>query len=280
MVRVISSDRALQFQTSNGLIVTGRVDSSSIGVVISPGQLSLLPSQITAISLPNRERSFRNHLSGSAELGYSLTRGNSQLSQSTVIASAAYRSEQIRLQTDLSSLFSKQSSAQSASSHSISSRLDMFFTRDAFAFTLGSLERDDREQLKLRSNLGTGIGYKLAHSEQVELSVLGGLTALHEDYRESDASQPARRRSSGEALAGLSLDRLKVGQIQLTAKASGYPNFLETGRVRATSTFGVRLPVVGRVVWGFRLFEKFDNRPRLGVKKHDYGAVSSLGLAF
>jgi hypothetical protein len=40
------------------------------------------------------------------------------------------------------------------------------------------------------------------------------------------------------------------------------------------------MPVVARLTWGLRLFERFDSRPVRAVKKNDYGLVSSFGLTF
>jgi hypothetical protein len=44
----------------------------------------ILPHDVKAISKPEREQTVGNRLSGAIEFGYSLTRGNSPLSQPSV----------------------------------------------------------------------------------------------------------------------------------------------------------------------------------------------------
>ena len=280
MVEGISSDHTLQLSMQNGVILTGTVENSAEGMHVSSASrnLPILPHDVKAIANP--ERNLRNRFNGSIELGYSLTRGNSPLNQSSVTANVEYHTERVRVQTDLSSLFSKQAPAQSTSTHSASTRVDLHLTSAAFAFTLAGFDRDDRERLNLRSTLGGGMGWQIAHSRVAELSLLGGLTFVNENYRGGETEHPDSRGSTGEALAGLSLDKLQLGRLRFTGKASVFPNVREKGRVRVVASSGVRMPVAAHLIWSLRLFERFDSRPVLAVKKHDYGLISSFGFAF
>jgi hypothetical protein len=158
--------------------------------------------------------------------------------------------------------------------------LDYYLTPRAFVFTLDGLDRDDRELLNLRTSLGGGMGWQIADTGVTQLSLLGGMTFVNESYRGGDVEHPGRRESTGEALIGLSLDKLQVGRLRFTGKTSVYPSVLDTGRMRVVASTGVRMPVVAHLIWSLRLFERFDSRPVLAVKKHDYGLISSFGFAF
>ena len=138
-------------------------------------------------------------------------------------ANAEYHGANVRVQTDLSSLFSKQAPAQSASAHSFSTRLDYYLTPQAFVFTLDGLDRDNRELLNLRTSLGGGMGWQIANTGVTQLSLLGGMTFVNESYRGGDIEHPGRRESTGEALIGLSLDKLQVGRLRFTGKTSCTP---------------------------------------------------------
>lgn len=280
-VQGISSDEVLEFSMQNGMVLSGTVQPVAEGIEISsaPGT-PILPHNVKAISKPELEQTFRNRVDGAVELGYSLTRGNSRFNQSSVTANTEYRSTRFRVQADLSSLFSKQAPAESASAHSLSTRLDFYLTPHAFVFTLDGLERDDRELLNLRTSLGGGLGWQIADSGTTQLSVLGGMTYIDEKYHRTDVDHPGHREQSGEALIGLSLDKLEFGRVRFTGKTSVYPSVLERGRLRVVASTGIRMPVIGHFIWSVRLFEKFDSRPLLPVKKNDYGLISSFGFAF
>jgi Protein of unknown function, DUF481 len=280
MVQGVNSDQVLQFSMESGMVLTGTVHDTEQGMQVSgaPGT-PILPHNVKAISKPVREQTFSNRLSGAIEFGYSLTRGNSPLSQSSVAANGEYHSTHVRVQTDLTSLFSKQAPAGSASAHSLSTRIDYYLTPRAFVFNLDGVERDDREFLDLRTSVGGGIGWQIADTAVTQLSLLGGMTFINEMYHK-DVEQPGRRQSTGEALIGVSLDRLQVGRARFSGKTAVYPSVLDPGRMRVVASAGVRMPVVAHLIWSVRLFERFDSRPVLAVKKNDYGLISSFGFAF
>jgi hypothetical protein len=196
-----------------------------------------------------------------------------------VTAHADYQSTRVRVQADVSSLFSKQA-AESASAHSLSTRLDYYMTPHAFLFTLDGLERDERELLNLRTSLGGGLGWQIADSTTTQFSRLGGMNFIDESYHRKEVADSTRREPSGEALIGFSLDKREFGRLRFTSKTSVYPSLLERGRLRVVASSGVRLPVVGHLIWSLRLFEKFDSRPLLPVRKNDYGMISSFGFVF
>jgi nitrate/nitrite transporter NarK len=59
-----------------------------------------------------------------------------------------------------------------------------------------------------------------------QLSLLGGMTFINENYRRVDVDHPGWRESTGEALIGLSLDKLQVGRLRFIRKACLYPSRL------------------------------------------------------
>ena len=127
------------------------------------------------------------------ELGYSRTRGNSNINQSSVAANTEYESARVRLQGSVLSLFNKQSDAIPASTHAVSTRLDFYVKPHAFVFTQGSLDRDDAQLLSLRTSIGGGLGWQAIRSRGTELSLIGGMTFTEEHYRESEVVTPPYR---------------------------------------------------------------------------------------
>lgn len=284
-VERLQSGTRFRIETDNQRQLTGLVSVSPRGVdVISQDDVvSIEPLRVVAMRPATDEgdrKSFWGALEGSVDVGYSLARGNSRLSQSSLGIRSQYRSPAWRMQADASSLFSRQSDAPSTSRHTGSLRLDRSLGTETFVFTLATLERDERQLLDLRTNLGGGFGWKLLRSARTELSLLGGATFVNEDFRRRSPEQAAAGGSSGESLIGYSLERSLIGRAVLTSKTSAFRNFFGPARYRITFDGGLRVPLAGPFTWNLRGFDRFDSRPPEGVLRNDYGLISSLGVAF
>lgn len=282
MVEGITSDQTFNFTLRDGRTVTGDVQGSKGGLQVSslPPETLILPQAVKAISKPEKGETFWSHWDGSVELGYSLTRGNSNISQSSVAGNTEYESARVRLQGSVSSLFSKQSDATPASTHAVFTRLDFYVKPHAFAFTQGSLDRDDAQLLRLRTSIGGGLGWQAIRSRSAELSLIGGFTFTEERYRAGEEINSGRAGSTGEALLGISLERLEWRHLRFIGKSSLYRSVLDGNRIRVVANAGLRVPVIHHIVWTIRLSEQFDSRPLFSVKKHDHGLISSFGLSF
>lgn len=284
-VERLQSGKRFRIEIDNQRQLTGLVSVSPKGVdVISQDDVvSIEPLRVVAMEPASEgaaEESFLKALEGSVDVGYSLARGNSRLSQSSLGVRTQYRAPAWRMQADASSLFSRQSDAPSTSRHTGSLRLDRFLGTETFVFTLATLERDERRLLDLRTNLGGGFGWKVLRSRRTELSLLGGATFVNEDFRRRGPEQAAPGGSSGESLIGYSLERSLLGRAVLTSKTSAFRNFFGPARYRITFDGGLRVPLAGPFTWNMRLFDRFDSRPPEGVLRNDYGWISSLGVAF
>ncbi len=284
-VERLQSGKRFRVETDNQRQLTGLVSVSPRGVdVISQDDVvSIEPLRVVAMepaSEAGAEEGFWKALEGSVDVGYSLARGNSRLSQSSLGVRTQYRTPAWRMQVDASSLFSRQSDAPTTSRHTGSLRLDRFLGTETFVFTLAALERDERQLLDLRANLGGGFGWKVLRSRRTELSLLGGATFVNEDFRRRGPEQTAPGGSSGESLIGYSLERSLLGRAVLTSKTSAFRNFFGPARYRITFDGGLRVPLAGPFTWNMRLFDRFDSRPPEGVLRNDYGWISSLGIAF
>ena len=239
------------------------------------------PTIVAMIPMSNGDPpGFWQRLQGAIDLGYSLTRGNSRLNQSSVGSQASYRRENYEIKGGISSLFSKQDDSEATSRQTLDLQYDRFLSPKAFAFTLSSFERNDRQRLNLRSRLGGGFGWKLVKSRQSELSLLGGFTYINEQFRDADSGMSLPRQSSGEALSGIELATTRFNGIRLGTKLSFLPNLLDGGRYRIEYDSTVRVPLFRSMTWSVKLFDRFDSEPPLDVQRNDYGIVSAFGFSF
>jgi putative salt-induced outer membrane protein YdiY len=284
-VESVTSAARFQVEFDSGMNLLGVLQRSNGAVRVIAGMRAVSLSPATVVSMQRQEgegaSGFLGGLEGSAEIGYSLARGNSSLSQSSLNVEARHRTDRYKAQLTLASLFARQTGAETTSRHAANLRWDYFMSPRSFAFTLTGFERDDRQLLNLRSNVGGGFGWRILRSERTDLSLLGGFNYVNENFRRSEAAEQAGQYgSTGEGLVGLDLEKAGLGRVQFSSKLSLHPSLIEQGRYRVSFDAGMRVPVVSRFTWGVRLFDRFDSRPPQEVRQNDYGVISSIGVSF
>ena len=225
-------------------------------------------------------RSFWEILDGSVDVGFSLTRGNSELTQSSVGIHGAYRRKKYKLSGTATSLFSRQDDAPPTSRQTAEGRYDRFLGKRKFGFALAALERSDRQRLNLRSRAGGGFGYKLKDNPHTEFSFLGGFVFINEQFQDDPDRPPPEHTNSAEILAGFDLRTTVFDGVQITTKLAVLPNLSQSGRYRVEFDSTARIALLKRLTWSLTLFERFDSAPPLDVRRNDYGVVSALGYAF
>ena len=279
-IESIRSESRFSILTEAGDLWEGQVTRTAGRTAISSeGQtVATLDSDSVARIVPGRLRKGPLQLlratSGTADLGYSLARGNQNQTQSSLGARAEYRSVLYKFSGRIDSLFARQDGARSQSRHALNMRLDRFLNASTFSYGLSGFERNERRRLDLRTQLGGGIGWHLADSKAMDLSVLGGFAYVHERFRDLDD------RATGEGSVGLEWSAALFKGARLLTQLSIHPDMVDRGRFRMEYDSTLRLPIAGRFTYSLRLFDRFDSRPAASVERNDYGVVSGLGVRF
>jgi putative salt-induced outer membrane protein YdiY len=219
-------------------------------------------------------------IEGSFDAGYNFTRGNSSQTQSSLGARAQYRAETYKAQGQLSSIFSETEDADPTSRHAFNARLDRFLSPKTFAFALTGFERNERQNLDLRSKFGGGFGRTLLDTRRTQLSLLGGFTYTNEQYRADEGEEEVPRSSTGEALLGMEWETIGFRDIRFSTKLSMHPNLVQTGRYRVEYDSSVRIPLLSSLTFSISLFDRFDSEPQTDVQRNDYGLISAFGFSF
>lgn len=278
MVRELDTDQQFEILTQSGRLYTGTLRRSpdSVEVVTDAERESIPPAEVTGlVPLSDGEPpSFWRRLDGAIDAGYSFTRGNADVTQSSLGIRGDYTREKYKAQVTASSIFSRQDDAPSASRHAVNGRFDRFLGPRALAFFLGGLERNERQQLNLRTITGGGLGWRLVKNKNTELSIRGGLTFTNERF------QDGVELSSGEALGQIEWKSLLFGRVELSTDAKLYPNLTQSGRYRIEYDSTMRVPLLNRLTWSLSLFDRFDSAPPLPVQRNDYGLISAFGFTF
>ena len=279
-IREIQTESDFSVLTAHGQRLDGRLTLEGARVVISQQSrepVSVPSAEITRVVRGARQRGARRVLSaldGSADIGYSVARGNQNQMQSSTGIRAGYTSAQYQFSGRISSLFARQDGARSQSRHALNARLDRFLNDRSFAYALTGLERNERRLLDLRSRLGGGVGWRVRSTGNTTLSLLGGTAYVHERLREQ-ANQ-----STFESFGGLEWSTSLLGVVSVDTQLTIHPNLLDGSDVRVEYDGTFRVPIAGRFTYSLRLFDRYDTRPAAMVARNDYGVVTGLGVVF
>jgi len=279
-VERVDTDQPFEVSLNGGRRAIGEVEveKERVKIALQEGQVRVKPSEVIRM-LP--EVGFWERLQGSVDFGYNFTRGNSSLTQTSFSGSGEYRRADYVLQGSVNSIFSRQEEAEATSRQAGDVRYDLLLGEQAFVFALGSLERNDRQRLALRTNAGGGFGWRLIEQGGNRLSLLGGFTFTNEQFQADGNGDQDPPNSSGEGLAGVEWDtKTPLLGIRFSNRAAVRPNVVQGGRYRLELDSTVRVPLAGPFNWSLTLFERFDSDPRVEVQRNDYGLTSALGFSF
>jgi hypothetical protein len=283
MVAKLDTDRAFNIEVDTGLRLEGSFVESEEGllVITDERQVALDPSQLIEMEPVAEEspESLWEKVDLSLDFGLNVTKGNSELRQTSAGVHGVYRSEKRQLKADLTSLFSREPHADTISRHHLALRYDRFISPAVFWYGLSAFERDERQLLNLRSTLGGGFGRKLKWTRSTHVSILGGFNYVNEKYKYEDGTQKPRT-STVEAVAGLEMEKTVAGKVKLFANVAAHPDLFTRGRYRLNMDAGVRMPLWGFLTWNLRVFDRFDSKPPTDVLRNDCGLISSFGFSF
>jgi hypothetical protein len=282
---LITENRA-EIEVGTGRLYRGSFEKTDEGLKVATEEQEVLTADVPDIvRITSYEDGdplgFFDILEGAVDIGFNFTRGNSRLNSSSVGLQGKYRRPTYELSAGATSLFSRQDGSEPTSRQTADARYDRFLSPKQFAFGLAGFERNDRQQLNLRSRLGGGYGYKVTNTKDTELSLLGGFTFINEQFREDPDAPPNGGTSSGEVVAGIDYRTVVLKGIGITTKLSFLPNLVQTGRYRIEYDSTARIPLMGGFTWSLSLFDRFDSKPpRTDVQRNDYGVVTAFGYAF
>ena len=279
-IQSVSSEATFSVRTSEGRVHEGTVARDGAVTSLAADGLALIAVPSESIdTLARRQRrsglaSLATAFDGSADIGYSVARGNQRQTQSSLGAAAEYLSARYRIAARLDSLFARQDGARSQSRHALNMRLDRFLGASLFTYGLSDFERNERRRLDFRSRLGGGVGWRLFDSGGTRVSALSGFAYVHEQFRELDD------RAAVETFAGGEWETKLFGDSSLEMQLTLHQDLADRGRVRVQYDGAVRIPIASRFIYSLRFFDRYDTRPPQTVKRNDYGIVSGLGIAF
>ena len=284
-VQGIMSDKPLYVTLANGRTLTGpitskdgqiEIKSSSGPVVVDRSAVSLLRSEAEQIAYEKTlNPGWFEQWSGGADLGFALTRGNSNTT--SLALGLAMSRETLRDKTTLygASVYNRETtndiSRTVANTFRFGGRYDHDINKRWFGYGFTDFEHDGLQGLNLRWVLGGGIGYHAIRNERTKLDLLGGLD-MSREYFEG----PDNDRTSLEAQVGQTLSHQITPRLALKEQLFFFPNLSEGGEYRINFDTSLVADITRRIGWQITLSDRYLSNPPVGSKQNDLLLTTGL----
>jgi len=253
---------------------TVEVERAAIQVVRSEEEQTAFETERERLTNP----SFGDLWTGSADVGFSLTTGNSKTKALTVGARAARETSRDKISVYANAIQASNStngpSETTAEAVWFGGRYDVNLYEKTFVFGTADFEYDKPQQLDFRTVFGGGFGYRVIRSEKTKLDLFGG-AAYNREYF-SDGT----RRNSAEALIGNDLKYKLTESTNLEQRFVLYPNLSRTGTFRSNFDATLVTQLSKWLGWQVTLGNRFNSDPVLGASKNDFLFSTGIRATF
>lgn len=257
-------------------VLIGRATCPSTGVIQVVGDnigesARLSPADLHAInpSPPPPAITYK----GSVTAGGSVTDGNTDSKAVNTSAKFEARSKRHRFTIGAKYNEGETDDKLTARNTTGSFKYDFFVTKKLYSYAQSLFERDDFQDLDLRSTMGLGLGYQIFDSKRASLFGEAGVSYFNEDYELSED----RHYTSGRWSVGFDY-QLIPERVKFFHLHEGYYSLEESDSYYIRSEQGFRLPLVYHFLANFQVDYDYNSQPAPGKQKTD--TVYIFGLAY
>ena len=301
-IQGITSAGDLHVGMSDGKTAVGPVTTTGDNVEIATrtaGTVEAPKASITLLRSPAEQAAYEKSLhpgfaegwTGALNLGFALTRGNSQTKNLNIAFNAVRKGFRDKLILYTNSIYAT-NDLSTANPHTTANaigggaRYDRDFAPRVFVFVNTDFYHDSLQNLDLRSVFGGGIGAHAIKSDSTTLDLLAGVNYTHESYSaffnppDSDNLVPAVSRSLASMTLGDEFMH-KLGKTTvLTQNLYFYPNLTNTGEYRGTFSLGLVTKINKWLGWQNSFGDIYVSNPPAGKKKNDILLSTGLNFSF
>lgn len=293
-VEKIVADEPLNIKLSDGQIIKGTVatnDAEKLSVEtkdagkieVEKEKVVIVRNEAEQAKFEAAEERLRNPglldlWTGSADVGFSLTAGNSSTKALTVGARAVRetRSDKISVYANAIQASNSTSGTSVTTAQAVwfGGRYDYNLNKKTFVFGTANFEYDKPQRLKLRTVVGGGFGYRWIRSDRTSLDLFGGATYNRESFSNGT------RRNSAEALFGEELKFKITKSTNLEQNLRVYPNLSRVGDFRAVFDTSLVTSLNKWLGWQVTIGNRFNSNPVTGAKRNDFLFTTGLRATF
>jgi putative salt-induced outer membrane protein YdiY len=230
----------------------------------------------TIVRMDIKKPTFWRELTGSTDLGYSFTSGNSQSTLNTD-TNAAYQTPGWKAATSLDTTFGGQSGGSKTNREDLQTVFTKFLNRNSFVAGLSDFLHSSQQDLDLRTTLGGGYGRYLKRTTNSNLSWLGGFVYIHESF-DTTVGQPSDQNI--EAVVGLQYNLVRFNFGEFDAQVRAYPGLTDAGRLRLATNNSLSIKLRNNFHLAFTFWDNFDSEPPPTARKNELGVSTGIGWSF
>jgi putative salt-induced outer membrane protein len=300
----ITTDKPLHVALKDGKTVVGPITTSdgNLEVATKTGASVEAPKEsVVAIRNDADQLAYEKALhpnllhgwNGGANVGFSLTRGNSQTENLSLAFTAARATKDDKLSLYTNAVYGTNQLATpstTANTETGGIRYDRNINPKMFGFVGVDVMSNALQDLDLRAVYSAGFGYHAIKSAGTTLDFLAGLNYTHETYSNgpqvAPPTVPPTYTSYGvtNRFAALTLGEElthKVGKSTiLTQKLYFYPDLSQTGNYRGTFDLGWVTKISKWLGWQNAFSDIYVSNPPEGAKKNDIVLTTGLNFTF
>lgn len=289
-VKEINSTQSLHVSLSDGKTVSGTVTTSEGNLTVataSSGAITMPLTAVTKVFGEGEQAAYEKSLhpgllegwKGGANVGFALTRGNSETKSLAVAFTADRKTLHDHLGLYTNSVYATDDApgtthATTANAVQGGTRYDHDLNPRLFAYVGADFQTDALQTLDLRSVVGGGLGLHVIKSDRTTLDLLGGASYTREKY----SLLPSR--SFAAASVGEELSHELGMNTVLTEKLYFFPNLNDRGEYRATFNFGTVTKIGKWLGWQNAFGDIYVTNPPAGARQNDILLTTGLNFSF
>ena len=228
------------------------------------------------VDIEIQKSSFWRQLTGSFDIGYSLTSGNGQ-QQENANANIKYLTRRWATEAGIDSSFSGQTGADKTNTQQGQFAFDLFLNHNSFLLALAEFLHSSQQDLELRSTFGGAFGRYLVRGNRSNLRWLAGGVYTHEKF-DLALSRPVQ--GNIEGLVGAQYSWFSFDRTQLQSQVMIFPGLTDLGRVRATTNSNLTIKLPNNFHLSLSMWDNFDSKPPGAAKKNELGISTGFGYSF
>jgi len=211
-------------------------------------------------------------LGGRVNVGLASSSGNTETESYHVDGEIVARTEKNRYTAGIEYNREENEDELTAKNYLGYAKYDHFLTQKWYGYANTLFEKDTFKDLRLRSTIGTGMGYQFYESELTNLYLESGLSFVNEDFEVGEDE---------DTLAGrwaVSFDKYLFNKfVQFFHFHEGYQGLEETDNLFIRSRTGLRFPLSDSFRATFQYNFDWDKNPAPGEEREDTKYLFTLG---
>lgn len=287
-VQTITSDGPLHVALKSGHTLLGPVSVADDTLTVTPAghPATARMSEVTAIRDDSAQAAYEKSIHPSltedwdlgANVGFALTRGNSETSNLAIAFTAVRQTQHDKIAAYANTIYATNDAAganpsTTANTTQAGIRYDHDLTNRIFGYGGADFMTNGLQELNLRSVLGGGIGFHAIKSADTTLDFLAGAGYTRESYTKIT-------NNFANASVGEEFTRKLHKSTVLTESFYFFPNLSQTGQYRGTFNLGTVTRISRWLGWQTAFGDIYVSNPPAGTKQNDIAFTTGLNVTF